>query len=339
MAAAVAPSLCPECRSRDIVIDFGAGDIICRGCGLVVADRMIEDTAEWRTYADDDRNKGDPSRCSGALEVGFGSTTYLKGGNKSNASSLNAACITADKLAGAGITKAMLAALENLDDIGQRLGVSREIRQAAAHLLKQLDKGGRFRRKSGAGGSAMCAAVLYIALKRHRAGRTFGEMAPAANVDKREVAKAYKHASRHLPPPSNDEAADALILGEHLVPRLCDALGVPQVSQAAKEIATQCAELSLIDGIKPQVVAAAATWLAAMCCWAAGTLAAAATDSNSCTAAGMAKEVVAERAAVPLSSMLKLCRVVHEHRQHLVPKGLSLQMQLRGKAVDVLPPP
>ena len=34
---------CSGCGGRDIVTDFGAGDIVCRGCGVVGAARVLLD--------------------------------------------------------------------------------------------------------------------------------------------------------------------------------------------------------------------------------------------------------------------------------------------------------
>ena len=60
--------LCPGCKnpSPDIVtgqfiyfqalitpqIDHASGDMVCRDCGLVIADRMIDEGAEWRAFSD-----------------------------------------------------------------------------------------------------------------------------------------------------------------------------------------------------------------------------------------------------------------------------------------------
>lgn len=48
------------CRfHKDAVLieDARAGDMICSECGLVVGERMIDVSSEWRTFADDDSGK------------------------------------------------------------------------------------------------------------------------------------------------------------------------------------------------------------------------------------------------------------------------------------------
>jgi transcription initiation factor TFIIB len=53
--AAFAPDLsvrliCPDCRDPNptIVEEFGAGDLVCGGCGLVLGDRIVDTRSEWR---------------------------------------------------------------------------------------------------------------------------------------------------------------------------------------------------------------------------------------------------------------------------------------------------
>lgn len=41
------------------------GEVVCRACGIVLGDRMIDDGAEWRTYNTDDAmhsSRADPNR-------------------------------------------------------------------------------------------------------------------------------------------------------------------------------------------------------------------------------------------------------------------------------------
>lgn len=46
--------------------DTTAGEVICRECGVVLGERLIDDGAEWRTFNNDDTlygNRSDPNRC------------------------------------------------------------------------------------------------------------------------------------------------------------------------------------------------------------------------------------------------------------------------------------
>ena len=56
---------CPYCSSSDIITDITAGDEICRSCATVLAERVICEEAEWRSYENDDRGSRDLARCGG----------------------------------------------------------------------------------------------------------------------------------------------------------------------------------------------------------------------------------------------------------------------------------
>ncbi|KAH9036035.1 hypothetical protein EDB83DRAFT_2543574 [Lactarius deliciosus] len=68
--AAFAPDLsvrliCPDCRDPNptIIEEFGAGDLVCGSCGLVLGDRIVDTRSEWQTFANDEGD--DPSRDGG----------------------------------------------------------------------------------------------------------------------------------------------------------------------------------------------------------------------------------------------------------------------------------
>ncbi len=51
---------CFNCHSRDIITSHITGDTTCTGCGMVLSERMIDNSPEWNCYFNDD--KGDPTR-------------------------------------------------------------------------------------------------------------------------------------------------------------------------------------------------------------------------------------------------------------------------------------
>jgi hypothetical protein len=59
---------CFRCRGRDLITHLDAGDVVCRSCGEIQRDRIIDNTDEVRSYLDDDSNKDRESRTSGIPE-------------------------------------------------------------------------------------------------------------------------------------------------------------------------------------------------------------------------------------------------------------------------------
>lgn len=61
---------CSFCGEDKIVRDNRSGDIICRNCGVILEERMIDNSAEWRNYAGDDNSmSAQKTRCSRINEM------------------------------------------------------------------------------------------------------------------------------------------------------------------------------------------------------------------------------------------------------------------------------
>ncbi len=48
---------CPECGSLDVILDETRGEHICRNCGTVVSEKLIDDGPEWRAFTAEERSK------------------------------------------------------------------------------------------------------------------------------------------------------------------------------------------------------------------------------------------------------------------------------------------
>jgi transcription initiation factor TFIIB len=48
---------CPECGSTNLIPDKEVGELVCGGCGLVVAKVMLDTGEEWRAYTKEDWKK------------------------------------------------------------------------------------------------------------------------------------------------------------------------------------------------------------------------------------------------------------------------------------------
>jgi transcription initiation factor TFIIIB Brf1 subunit/transcription initiation factor TFIIB len=72
---------CSRCAGIDVVSDTAAGDIVCRSCGEIQASRIIDYSAEWREFAEDDRGKNGSAARSSCTADKFGSSgTEFAGG-------------------------------------------------------------------------------------------------------------------------------------------------------------------------------------------------------------------------------------------------------------------
>jgi transcription initiation factor TFIIB len=58
-------AFCSDCkRETEVVFDHSAGDTVCSECGLVLESHSIDETSEWRTFANES-NDNDPVRVGG----------------------------------------------------------------------------------------------------------------------------------------------------------------------------------------------------------------------------------------------------------------------------------
>jgi len=80
---------CFRCSSTDLVTDVKAGDIICRSCGEVQSDRLIDARSEVLYYAEDSSNKVREARSSGKESDASSSSTIFVGGNEKVREALN----------------------------------------------------------------------------------------------------------------------------------------------------------------------------------------------------------------------------------------------------------
>jgi len=78
---------CSDCkRETEVVFDHSAGDTVCSECGLVLESRSIDETSEWRTFANES-NDNDPNRVGSAsnpLLTDGGLSTYIAKPNGSS---------------------------------------------------------------------------------------------------------------------------------------------------------------------------------------------------------------------------------------------------------------
>jgi transcription initiation factor TFIIB len=316
--AAAQHTVCPECRSSDIIADTAAGDVVCRGCGVVLGDHMIDDTAEWRVFADDGGSaRSDPNRCSGPIKPGRGIHGKLIGGDPTTNSFLTKTQSKLDSHFSSDM--ALSKCNQRIQEMAAILSIPQATAEGACELLRQLDEAGEFKRKTGASGNAMCGAVLYLACRQEGATRTLDEVAPAATVGKREVAKAFKHALRHL------RLQSRAARGDQLVPRCCGALGLPvTVTQVAKHVAEQCYAREVVTGAKPQAVAAASVWVAMQ----------AALTLTGAVGLGTSMETVVTAAAASLAGTRNLAAALQRDQVLLLPPAVLHALKVHAAKVS-----
>lgn len=73
---------CGGCGASKFVIEREDGDIVCKNCGLVVCDHILDSSSEWKTYEDEGVSKGvdRTTKLSEAQIANDVQSTFLVGG-------------------------------------------------------------------------------------------------------------------------------------------------------------------------------------------------------------------------------------------------------------------
>ncbi len=72
---------CPECGGINLILNKEKGEVICKDCGLVIEEKMIDFGQEWREF---DQEGADKKRRTGApmtYSVGYDEPIIIKKGN------------------------------------------------------------------------------------------------------------------------------------------------------------------------------------------------------------------------------------------------------------------
>lgn len=68
------PEICSYCGSEDIIEDTRQGEMVCRSCGSVLQEHIVDVTSEWHNYQDD--NDPDKSRADNVYDPILGDSNF-----------------------------------------------------------------------------------------------------------------------------------------------------------------------------------------------------------------------------------------------------------------------
>ena len=241
-----------------LIEDHRAGDQICSQCGLVVGDRVIDVSSEWRTFSDD-TGGADKSR------VGAAENSLLEGGNLSTmigpgtgrpgeTSYRNYTRPTSSNTAASD--RSLINAMRIIAEMADRINLPKVITDRANKLFKMVQDG---KHLTGRAHGAIAAACLYIACRQEGVPRTFKEIVAVTTVNKREIGRCFKVILRQ----HHVEANVELITTGDFMSRFCGNLQLSKhVQRAATLIAKKASDKEITPGRSPISITAAAIYMA-----------------------------------------------------------------------------
>ncbi len=253
---------CPECEGINLFWNKEKGEIICKDCGLVVEDKMVDFDQEWREF---DSDQGEKRRRTGApmtytqydqglgTEVGRKADLYGLGGKDRNKffrlRKWQYRISTA-------IERNLKLALAELKRVSSYLKLPRSVEEESARIYTLAVQKGLVRGRSM---ESVVAGALYAACRRHDVPRTLDELSEASGIDKKEIGRTYRFVTREL---------DITILPSNpadYIARFSSALKLsPSTQSKSIEILEQAQSSELTSGRGPTGIAAAALYVSAL---------------------------------------------------------------------------
>jgi len=253
---------CPECGGINLFWNKEKGEIICRDCGLVVEEKMVDFDQEWREF---DGDEADKKRRAGApmtytqYDQGLGTEV----GRKSDLYGLDAE----DKnkffrlrkwqyRISTAIERNLKLALAELKRVSSYLKLPKSVEEESARIYTLAVQRGLVRGRSM---ESVVAGALYAACRRHEVPRTLDELSESSGIEKKEIGRTYRFITRELGIsilPSNP--AD-------YIPRFASALKLSAETQSKSiEIIEMAQKVELTSGRGPTGIAAAGLYVAAL---------------------------------------------------------------------------
>ena len=253
---------CPECAGSSLSWNKERGEITCKDCGLVVEEKMVDFSQEWREF---DSEHGESRRRSGApmtytqydqglgTEVGQKADLLRLGGKNRNKffrlRKWQYRISTA-------IERNLKLALAELKRVSSFLKLPKSVEEESARIYTMAVQRGLVRGRSM---ESVVAGALYAACRRHEVPRTLDELSEASGIDKKEIGRTYRFITRELGIrilPSNPV---------DYIARFASALKLnPETQSKAVQILEKAQRAELTSGRGPTGIAAASLYVAAL---------------------------------------------------------------------------
>ena len=253
---------CPECGGINLILNKSKGEVICRDCGLVIEEKMVDFGQEWREFdheqADKMRRTGSPMTFT-KYDKGLGTDIGQKGDIYKLESKGRNKFFRLRKWqyrVSTAIERNLKLALAELRRVASFLKLPKSVEEEAARIYTMAVQRGLVRGRSM---ESVVAGALYAACRRHEVPRTLDELSEASGIDKKEIGRTYRFVTRELGVrilPSNPI---------DYIPRFASALKLtPDTQSKAVAILEKAQNSELTSGRGPTGIAAASLYVAAL---------------------------------------------------------------------------
>jgi transcription initiation factor TFIIB len=262
-------TVCPECGSNHLSKDYSRAELVCKNCGFILDENMIDHGPEWRAFDNEQREKrsrtGSPMTYTihdKGLSTTIGWTNrdaYGKSIPTKNRAQLYRLRKWQRRVRISDATERNLAvALSGIDRISSGMELPRSVRETAAMIYRKAALKNLVRGRSIPG---VTAASIYAACRQCHVPRTLDEISNVAQISRKEIGRTYRFVSHELGlkllPTSPED----------YISRFCSELKLSgEVRLKTMRILHDAAAEELTSGRGPTGMAAASIYIASVLC-------------------------------------------------------------------------
>lgn len=249
---------CPECNSTKLKTDRERGEIVCRDCGLIIEENMVDFNKEWKDFDD---KEGKRARAGAPLTF----TKHDQGlitqiGNRKDFLRLKQkgkfTRMMRWQYRVSSMEKNLKLALAQLKQMSSFLKLPTFIEEEAARIYTTVAKNGLIKGRTI---EFIMVGALYASCRKHDLPRTLEEIEEASGFEKKEVIKSCKFISRALSLKFLPTKPTTFIS------KFANKLNItPETESNALKILEEADEKGIINGKAPTGTAAASLYIATL---------------------------------------------------------------------------
>ena len=256
---------CPSCGNKKIVTDQNTGELFCGKCGIVITDKIVDASAEWRSFS----NEGgtDPTRTGAPTSLTMhdrGLSTIIGTVNKDASGKPLSTSMksTIERLrtwdsrsqTNSSADRNLRQALNEMNKLKDKLALTDTVIEKAAYIYRKALEKKLVRGRSIQG---LVAACLYAACRNTETPRTLQDIAKGMDIKKKDIARCYRLVFREL------ELKMPVVDPVKGVSRIASIAGLTEkTKRKAIQILNQAKDIGLVAGKDPMGIAAASLYLA-----------------------------------------------------------------------------
>lgn len=255
---------CVSCgeSNGDFEIDYGNGFVICRACGTVQPERVIDEGKEWREFLTEDGGNGNERNRAEKVDEEFHSLGTEISITNYGSNTLSATAKSLAKYSKMAVSSETSRSEHNLkesyariNELCEQLQLTDLVKQDAKHIIREFE-GRKNRQTKRYKKDAFMVAVLLLACKHIHCPRTLKNMARITQIEEKDIKKFYKILLRDPVLVHLKSGRSILNETQELVEVFCNKLKIPySIVKDAKMIASQ--SITVLEGKKPASIAAA----------------------------------------------------------------------------------